>query len=159
MVKNLLNNPWFVGSLGLFAAVYLGWSVAQPLFFAGTGGSEDMVMMDYELVEDEDSENSDGASSDQTEMSERQRAEIRWLHDVSRDPFAGMTYEVGLDQSTEQAPTVDALFVSAGVRAAVVENRLVHVGDSVNQYIVTEIGVDFVELRYKDKALRLQPEA
>ena len=35
MIKNLFNNPWFIGALGVFALLYLGWSIAKPLYFSG----------------------------------------------------------------------------------------------------------------------------
>ena len=30
-MKNLFNNPWFVGALGLFGLFYLGFAVVMPL--------------------------------------------------------------------------------------------------------------------------------
>ena len=33
MLKKLFNNPWFVACMGAFAMIYLGWSIAKPLYF------------------------------------------------------------------------------------------------------------------------------
>lgn len=153
MVKRLMNNPWFVGALGLFASIYLGWSVAQPLFFDGTDFSADALGIEFNLSDDF-AEDRDTAG-----RSAPQRENIRWLHDVERDPFAGMAYAMPDAEQPAGLPRVGALFISQGVRAAVVENRLVHVGDSVAQYTVTAIGEDFVELQHRGKALRVHPEA
>ena len=55
-------------------------------------------------------------------------------------------------------PTVGALFVGAGVQAAVIDDRLVRVGDKLDSFVVVEIGAQHVVLRRGQKEYRLEPE-
>ena len=32
MMRNLFNNPWFIGALGAFATLYLGITLVGPIF-------------------------------------------------------------------------------------------------------------------------------
>ena len=85
MVKNLMNNPWFVGALGLFASIYLGWSVAQPLLF----NDSQFASGDPEFIPGLEQDEATTVAQDASVQSV-QREQIRWLHEVERDPFASM---------------------------------------------------------------------
>ena len=154
MLKNLFNNPWFIGGLGAFATIYLGWSIIQPLM------GEDLPVADADtFLQAEDLEPS-GAQRPQSTVEHAQlmaaqgRETIGWLHDIDRDPFSGIAVET----DNQQLPKVGALFVSEGVRAAVIDNRLVRIGDQIAQYTVVNIAEDHVALRRAGQNLRLEPE-
>ena len=173
MLKNLFNNPWFIGALGVFASIYLGWAIAKPIFFDDTNDivayeeAYDSAYDDYDEEYDEEDGYENTASSENKsyalepvdrEAVVRGRQYIGWLHDVERDPFANSPLAIETVTATE-LPKVEALFLSNGVQAAVIENRLVHVGDMVAQYKVTEIGKDFVRVSRFGKQFRLEPKA
>ena len=173
MLKNLFNNPWFIGALGVFASIYLGWAIAKPIFFddandvAGYEESYDSAYDDYDAEYDEEYDYDPPASSEgrsyaldpvDRDAVVRGREYIGWLDDVERDPFANSPLAVETVAATE-LPKVEALFLSNGVQAAVIENRLVHVGDMVAQYKVTEIGKDFVRVSRFGEQFRLEPKA
>ena len=169
MLKNLFNNPWFIGALGVFASIYLGWAIAKPIFFDDSNDVvdyEESYDADYDDYEDDYEGEDSRLASNQTydlerldrEAVVRGREYIGWLHDVERDPFANSPLAVETVTATE-LPKVEALFLSNGVQAAVIENRLVQVGDMVAQYKVTEIGKDFVRVSRFGKQFRLEPKA
>ncbi|MEM9622481.1 MAG: hypothetical protein AAF993_12575 [Pseudomonadota bacterium] len=153
MLKNLFNNPWFIASLGVFASIYLGYSIAKPLFFdnsiAAAENSEIPPFMDMPIEQAGDGRVNRALAADK-------REQIRWLDNVERDPFASTLIDA--NTSGHDLPTVGALFVSDGVKAAVVNNRLVRVGDKVAEYQVTHIGLAHVELQRFGKFYRLEPE-
>ena len=164
MLKNQCNNPWFIGGLGVFASIYLGWSIAKPLFFeetpdfAGDEPGYDVGIDGGDQDESLTQGQSYSLSSIERAAVVNDRAYIGWLDDVERDPFADSPLAVESIATTE-LPTVEALFLSDGVQAAVIENRLVHVGDMVAQFEVTEIGKDFVQVSRSGKHFRLEPKA
>ncbi len=155
MLKNLFNNPWFVACLGVFASIYLGYSIAKPIFF--DDGSE-VAEGDFVPPFEEHAVTGPAAAAGRMnrEVAVVKRERIGWLDNVSRDPFAGTAIEQGMDET--QLPKVGALFVSDGVQAAVVNNRLVRVGDKVADFRVTEIGLAHVKLKRYGKSYRLEPE-
>ncbi|NKB99867.1 MAG: hypothetical protein GKR90_15405 [Pseudomonadales bacterium] len=181
MFKNLFNNPWFIGALGVCASIYLGWAIAKPIFF------DDNI----EVVQDtvEQSDDSDGSEAFADEDSEaydtygdeydqddedgdivarrtpvdrsaviQERGHIGWLDDIERDPFANSPLAVQ-NAGNAELPTLEALFLSDGVQAAVIENRLVHVGDTVAHFRITEIGENFVRVSRYGRHFRLEPKA
>ena len=164
MFKNLLNNPWFVAAFGVFAFGYLAYVVAVPIFF-DDNPAEYAAEQDYPYDQDMDglddpeldTDDFNTGSSSALASIELQRREIRWLNDVDRDPFAGTSLASDA-QSYTQLPRVGALFVSSAVQAAVVNNRLVRVGDTVDQYQVSVIGPNHVEVIQAGKSIRLEPE-
>ena len=90
------------------------------------------------------------------------REHIGWLHDVERDPFAGTELAAeGVAEvvaAAQELPRVEALFVSDGVRAAVINKRLVKVGDRFDSFQVTAIDKYHVQLRAAGRVYRLEPE-
>ena len=157
MFKNLFNNAWFVGALGAFATIYLGWVVAAPLFMDNPGADAADIGVDI-VGWDLEPGMHDSVERSSTSLTP-QRQGIRWLDEVERDPFAGMAYATPDDPSGSPGlPKLEALFISQGVKAAVVANQLVYVGDRVSHYTVTDIGDGYVELSRSNKAFRLTPE-
>lgn len=155
MLKQLFNNPWFVYSLGIVAVVYLAWSVATPLF-----GGEEFADVEDVIVDPFEQADSD-LSRDQSHLvAALGREQIEWLHSVERDPFEGtlLHNEAAGTAAPPRTYALEALFVSSEVRAAVINNKLVRVGDSVDQFQVTHIAPDYVELTNKQEILRLEPE-
>ena len=203
MLKRLFNNPWFIAAVGAFATIYLGLSVAKPLFFdqenyddAGSeyadaepygdqdrddGYGDDYYADEYAdegYYEDEDyyddeygqesrygedgqyddyyDERDSLASTQKREELVESREHIGWLHDVERDPFADTPFNKQTQQ-VARLPVLEALFLSKGVQAAVINNKLVHVGDQIAQYRITEIGENYVQLRANGKQYTLEP--
>ncbi len=157
MLKNLFNNPWFVASMGIFATIYLGYTLIKPIFFDGAQGvASDDIVPPFEEVLDEFDQQVSGLQRNSRDAAADKREKIGWLESVNRDPFAST--RIDEDAQTTQLPRVGALFVSDGVQAAVVNNRLVRVGDKVADFQVTEIGLAHVQLQRYGKFYRLEPE-
>ena len=158
-MRNLLNNPWVVAALGIFAAVYLGISLVLPLISDDAVSVADVPPLDIFG----DAMNADIASvanvvGMQPDANIEGRESIGWLYDVERDPFNGSLISASPPEP-ESLPSVGALFVGAGVEAAVINDRLVRVGDSIDRYVVVEIGAQHVVVQHGTKAYRLEPEA
>ena len=163
MLKNLFNNPWFIGALGAFASIYLGWSIAKPLFFenAPEFAADAAVYGDVDYPDPIDDVLTHGETVPLSPINRAavvaDRAYIGWLHDVERDPFANSPL-AEVHVAAVELPTVEALFLSNGVQAAVIDNRLVQVGDMVAQFKVTEIGENYVQVMRSGKRFRLEPK-
>ena len=151
-MKNLFNNPWFVAAIGAFAMIYLGLTVVKPLLNGDQTAVADSG--DYEDFEDVDGR---AVASGTRGVSVLARENISWLHDVDRDPFTGtsLAREVNL---AGPLPKVASLFVGAGVQAAVINNRLVYVGDVVDHYRVTNIAAQHVQVSLAGRSYRLEPD-
>ncbi len=157
-MRNLLNNPWIVAALGIFAAVYLGISLVLPLISDDPVTVADVPPLDlFGNTVDADVASVANVVG-LTETSIEGRESIGWLYDVERDPFSGSLISESAPEP-ETLPVVGALFVGAGVEAAVIDERLVRVGDVVDRYEVVEIGAQHVVLRRGVKEYRLEPEA
>ena len=154
-MKNLFNNPWFVAALGAFAMIYLGISVAKPLFFDDSTNT-DFVGEEFEIFDEFEDQVAASVSGRSTGLAAN-RDEIAWLSDLSRDPFSGslIADELG---TADVLPKVEALFVGAGVQAAVINNRLVRVGDMVDRYRVTHIAAQHVQVSLGERTYRLEPD-
>ena len=151
-MKNLFNNPWFVAAIGAFAVIYLGLTVVKPLLSGDQTAIADSGV--YEVFENEDGST---VANGTRGVSVLARENISWLHDVDRDPFTGtlLASEVNL---AGPLPKVAALFVGAGVQAAVINNRLVYVGDVVDHYRVTDIAAQHVQVSLAGRSYRLEPD-
>ncbi|XOV81647.1 MAG: hypothetical protein ACFHXK_12275 [bacterium] len=157
-MKNLFNNPWFVGALGLFATIYLGISVTKPLFGSSTSGmsvGEDIGMLDEFSVA-----NNVAVSARRTGES---RDAIGWLNNLPRDPFdagafAGLESQGSVAGFHQALPKVEALFLGGGVKAAVLNSKLLRVGDVIDSFVVTEIGPEHVEVSRNGEIYRLEPD-
>lgn len=154
-MKKLFNNPWFVAALGAFAMIYLGFSVVKPLF------QDDSVDTDYSMVDplglaDFEEEVAAAVTGRRTGQSAN-RDEIGWLQNRTRDPFSDtlLAEEFGTVQTL---PKVEALFVGAGVQAAVINNRLVRVGDVVDRFRVVDIAAQRVQVSLDGKTYFLEPD-
>lgn len=157
-MKNLFNNPWFVSALGLFACIYLVISITKPLFGSSTSGltgGEEIGMLDEFSV------------SNNVVVSTRRKGESRdaigWLQDVERDPFRGalLAGSGPLDLPAmvgQQMPKVGALFLGGGVKAAVLNDRLVRIGDIVDSFVITDIAPGHVEVSRNGQSYRLEPD-
>lgn len=159
VIRNLLNNPWFVAALGIFAVVYLGVSLILPIISDEPVTVAEVPPLDVfgdAMTADVASLSNVAGVTGDPSMAGREA--IGWLYDIERDPFSGGLVE---DQAVEPEalPTLGALFVGAGVQAAVVNDKLVRVGDRVDKYLVTEIGAQHVVLKRGNKNYRLEPEA
>ncbi len=154
-MKNLFNNPWFVGALGLFAAIYLGISVTKPLFGSSTasmGSVEEIGMLDEFSVANN--------VAVTTRRNGESRDAIGWLNDVARDPFDGGALDaqaqaIGL---AENLPKVGAVFLGGGVKAAVLNNKLLRIGDAIDSFVVTDIDAEHVEVSRNGRFYRLEPD-
>jgi len=158
VIRTVFNNPWFIGLLGAAATIYLGSAIIQPLYDDNPSGSTVMpAPLGLSIFS---SEKTSPASADQLQRYTvvGSREKIGWLDDVKRDPFAGTAMATGSGSEIARLPKVVALFVSDGVKAAVVNNRLVRVGDRVEQFRVTHIGVAHVQVSKSGRSYRLEPE-
>ena len=157
-MRNLLNNPWFVAALGIFAAAYLGVSLVLPLISEEPVSVADVPPLDLfgDSVSTGDVASIANVSGLQTTPVLEGRESIGWLYDIERDPFSGSLLNTEVSEP-DVLPTLGALFVGAGVQAAVVNERLVRVGDSVDRFVVVEIGSQHVLLRRGQKEYRLEP--
>ena len=157
-MRNLLNNPWFVAALGIFAAAYLGVSLVLPLISEESTSVADVPPLDFfgDSTVDSDLASIANVTGLQANPTLEGRETIGWLYDIERDPFSGSLLNAEVAEPVA-LPTVDALFVGAGVQAAVVNERLVRVGESVDGFVVSEIGAQHVLLRRGQKEYRLEP--
>lgn len=151
MLKNLFNNPWFIGLLGVFAAAYLAWSIAVPLL----GSGSEVVTTDVGNVEflEEVSAEANRVQS----LAVEGRDQIQWLKEVDRDPFS--IGQASAPTSNLGRPRLEALFISNGESAAVINNQFVREGDQIAQYSVERITKSHVQLRSRDGRITLTPEA
>ncbi len=156
MLRNLFNNSWFIGALGLFASIYLGYAIIKPLFFEGDAELMDVASVEGAPVTLADTQY-DAAGQTVRAEAVNSRERIGWLHETGRDPFAG-TERVFDGPATQVLPRLEALFISHGVQAAVVNKKLVRVGDEVAHYRVAEIGKNHVNVLRAGKSYRLEPE-
>ena len=154
-MKNLFNNPWFVGALGLFAAIYLGISVTKPLFGSSTAN---MASVEEIGMLDEFSVANNVAVT--TRRNGESRDAIGWLNNVARDPFDGGALDVQARTTglSENLPKVEAVFLGGGVKAAVLNKKLLRVGDDIDGFVVTDIGAEHVEISRNGKFYRLEPD-
>jgi hypothetical protein len=154
-VRSLFNNPWFIAALGVFAMAYLGISVIKPLFSDNPQGAA-VGSVEFEIFDEFEDQVAAAVSGRSTGLAAN-REDIAWLSDLSRDPFSGslISQELG---TVDVLPKVEALFVGAGVQAAVINNRLVRVGDMVDRYRVTDIAVEHVQVSLGDRSFRLEPD-
>ena len=150
-MKKLFNNPWFIGALGMFALGYLGVSVVMPLL---ADDPTQVESADFDMIGiDEDTGFALGAPAQARSVITE---DIGWLNDIARDPFTGTVIAAEVDEA--QLPVVGALFVGAQVQAAVINNRLVRVGDMVDQFKVTHIADQHVQVTYAGRSFRLEPD-
>ncbi len=157
-MRNLLNNPWFVAALGIFAAAYLGVSLVLPLISEDSPSVADVPPLDLfgDPVRGGDVASIANVTGLQANPVLEGRESIGWLYDIERDPFSGSLLNAEVSEP-EVLPSIGALFVGAGVQAAVVNERLVRVGDSIDRFVVVEIGAQHVVLRRGQKEYRLEP--
>ena len=167
MFKKLFNNPWFVAAIGACAMIYFGIAVVAPLVMddeeAVAYEDSDMPSAIDDITEyfDRESYADEGAAiaaSGTAAAGQSERAKIGWLDDVERDPFAG-TFLDRPSVDDDALPHIGALFVGEGIRAAVVNNRLVREGDSVGQFYVDAIEEERVLLRRAGISYTVEPEA
>ena len=153
-MKNLFNNPWFVGALGLIAVAYLGFSIGGPLL------KDDSVPTDLVGLEVPGLTEEHGLDTAITHVgSTLIKEDIGWLHNVDRDPFTGTLVDAQQESTGETGlPVVEALFIGAGVQAAVINKKLVRVGDIVDNYRVTDIADQHVQVTLAGRSFRLEPD-
>ncbi|MCR9261399.1 MAG: hypothetical protein NXH95_16890 [Pseudomonadaceae bacterium] len=157
-MRNLFNNPWFVAALGLFATIYLGVSVTKPLFGSSTTNSANV--QEIGMLDEFSVANNVAVT---TRRNGESRDAIGWLNDLSRDPFEGSAFdslqaEGGVVGPGATLPRVEAVFLGGGVKAAVLNNKLLRVGDAIDRFVVTEIGAEHVEVTRNGKSYRLEPD-
>jgi len=151
-MKNLFNNPWFIGALGVFAMAYLGITVIKPLFQNDSTFTDTAEFGFLPTPGDVAAAVFEGSTGSLSSS----RADIGWLNDLSRDPFSKSLAKVG-DEALI-LPRVEALFVGAGVQAAVVNNRLVRIGDLVDQFLITDISAEHILVQRAGQSYRLEPD-
>jgi len=151
-MKSLFNNPWFIAGIGIFALIYFGLTVVKPLLIEEGGSYVDTGNFDF-FGDDTAVNTSTGAAK----SSIQGREDIGWLYDLDRDPFSGTLLSIQSNQS-RPLPKLEALFLGAGVQAAVVNNRLVYVGDIVDHYKVTHIAAQHVQVSHRGRSYRLEPD-
>lgn len=158
-MKNLFNNPWFIAALGAFAMLYLGVVLIGPMFDEQSE-TEDSAVPPLGLSFFDEPSAPDAPASEliNRELAVDKRSEISWLHDVERDPFDGTLIGQSKSASDSELPKLAALFVGKGVEAAVLNNRLVRVGDEVARFRVTAIGAEHVLVTRAGRLYRLEPD-
>ena len=152
-MKNLFNNPWFVGALGLFGLFYLGFAVVMPL--VSTSQVASSVGLEVPFLGLDDDQTNPVVMSQTTE---RNLDDIAWLQNIDRDPFAGTNLADPQAGQPVQLPRLIALFVSDGVQAAVLNNKLVRVGDEIDRFFVAEIGKHSVTVSRHGRYYTLEPD-
>lgn len=164
-IKDLVNNPWFVAGLSAIALLYLLFSVALPLL----GENDDLAAGSSAAVPPLDmlAESMAAPAYSDTQSYSRHalgnRAQIEWLDDIPRDPFkmpkVGPVKQDTRTQSKRKLvlPKLTALFVGNGVEAAVVNEKLLKVGDSIDGFSVTKIDTDRILLERDRKTYTLEP--
>ncbi|MEM7077052.1 MAG: hypothetical protein AAF513_00360 [Pseudomonadota bacterium] len=148
MVKQLFNNPWFVCTMAGVGLVYFAINVIWPA----------LVTRDAPAVEVTTELNSLGVEMIDEVPEQPAGAEpqtIGWLQDVPRDPFAMPT---AVSTRGLAVPRLRALFIGDRVAAAILNDRLVRVGDSVADFRVTEIAAHSVTLMRDGRTYVLEPE-
>lgn len=147
MIRNLLNNRWFVITLALASGLLLARSLAAP-FFAATDFSdvEDPEFYLDEAVEESASDNPEPAAlvPGQSVLS----GQLNWNEDPQRDPFRRIPPAVhpvtGVLSTAAHGgpsglPRLDALVAGPDSLLAVLDNRIVRQGDLVAGYRVARI--------------------
>lgn len=159
-MKNLFNNPWFITSLGIGAVVYVVISIVLPLFngsVSTAGADVPPFEMNTTIAEEDSAGGSPQPSRPDLEGALGSRVEITWLDNAERDPFAP-SLDTPAPTTQLQLPSVDALFVGSDRQSAVLNDRLVRVGDQVGEFEVTHIEVSHVLVRRGRHTYRLEPE-
>lgn len=167
-MKKLFNNTWFVVGLGAFASIFLGMMLVEPLMgddataanneFIPPFGSE-LDPLDAALTNEPVAESQDSSVRPTTTTAKAQRG-AEWLAAVQRDPFG---VDIAPDDSGSQdarrdLPRLGALFLGPRVRAAVLDDRLVRVGDRVGRYTVESIAEKRVYVNDGSRSFLLEPE-
>lgn len=171
-MKNLLNNIWCVSALSLVAIGYFTFSVVFPLV--------NMFSEDDPSVEFNDSiEEIDGAQAEvHSEVSLNRtsvvREDIVWITELTRDPFVRLveypTPELGaaigdsmmvqskkssIKPNNLQLPSLTALFHRATESVAVIDGKLLSIGETISGFQIRKINKSsvVVERNGQDYAL------
>ncbi len=170
MLRDLFNNQRFVGALGIFALVYLAYSVSKPFReesdfnspeYAGEGFDE---YDDEALYGDEGGSGMQGAAaSSWTPGQSVLNGSLIWNTDPARDPFAsdgpvhtspGTALAVA-PASVPKMPRLDALVVGPDSVLAILDDRIVRVGDRHGAFQVTRISRQGVRISAANESVWL----
>lgn len=172
-MNKLLRNPWVVGSLVIGMAA-LWWVQMRSIVYPGITGAEPVAMLANDTVnETVSSENIDSAEAaailtiepgpDHTFVP----TQLRWNSAAVRDPFgplvvsaavltplpvAASPVETVSVKTVEAVPTLAAVLNTPSAHIAVIDGRIVRVGDKISGRAVLKIGTASVALGRSPKA-------
>ena len=173
-MKNLFNNPWFIGVLAIASLLLVFRSVATPFF--EDDAPVGVIYADGVEEEWEDEWEDDGGSDDTSEYDIDEVLEqppqksppnsilnggLTWNSDPRRDPFsARFSVEIAASdpspdaspESRDPYPQLDALVAGPDSLFAVIDDEVVTIGDRVGEFEVTRISPDGVLLRTHDRS-------
>ncbi|CAN0417425.1 unnamed protein product, partial [Phaeothamnion confervicola] len=166
-MNKLLRNPWVVGGLVIGMAA-LWWVQMRSVFYPGTNGAEPVAMIANDTASDTvGSENTDGIDTavslaiEPLSAQPRRPTELRWHSTAVRDPFGPLVASVAVVTPppvaaapaeplsvpvVEVAPTLEAVLNTPSAHIAVIDGRIVRVGDEISGRPVLKIGTASVAL-------------
>lgn len=165
-MKNLFNNPWFVGTLALTAVIYL---VVQVLGYLPGDNSAQMAMSAELFDPDPDAGSQDAHSLAPTIDSAGRvdRKLIGWLEQPVRDPFRSEFREPALGAAHDTPPQkparaqpvllpgLQAVFHRGDAASAVINGTLVEIGDQIDGFRVNHIAPNSVAVSKSGKSYTL----
>ncbi len=149
-MKRLFNNPWFVGSLVIVAAIMAIINIWKPKFSSSKPVGFSAVSLSAAFPDG--TEQTAGFGSSRADFNK-----LDWIDLPRRDPFspAPLVYAKEaaiLEKEVAQLSAADrfrlvAVVVEPGARFATINKTIVTQGDLLEEYRVVKIGPDFVMLK------------
>ena len=163
-MNKLLRNPWVVASLVIGMAA-LWWVQMHDIFYPGSTGVEPVEMRTSETAnQTASSANSDAPATVAIEAASADAiapTQLRWDSAAVRDPFGPVVLSAAVVTplpvvvapletvsvaTVEAAPTLDAVLNTPSAHIAVIDGRIVRVGDKISGRPVLRIDTASVAL-------------
>jgi len=161
-MNKLLRNPWVVATLVIGMAALWWVQMRSILHPGGLGGAEAVAQISTEAASSEVGDDSDDSQSLIIEPLSVSRTsapnQLRWTSAPARDPFGpaisatpvpapapevvevpAAVAEVETVETVETLPALEAVLNTPSAHIAVVDGRIVRVGDKVNGRAVLRI--------------------
>ena len=166
-MNKLLRNPWVVAGLVIGMAA-LWWVQMRAIVYPGITGAEPVAMLANDTAnETVSSENTDSIETAAALTIEAMPdhsivpTQLRWNSAAVRDPFGPVVVSAALGTAlpvaaapvetvsvtaVEAAPTLEAVLNTPSAHIAVIDGRIVRVGDTISGRAVLKIGTASVAL-------------
>lgn len=166
-MNKLLRNPWVVAGLVIGMAA-LWWVQMRSVFYPGTSAVEPIAMITNDTAsETVGSDNTEGIGTtanlaiEAVPAQPRRPTELRWHSAEVRDPFGPLVASAAVLTPlpvaaapveplgvpvVAVAPTLEAVLNTPSAHIAVIDGRIVRVGDQISGRPVLKIGTASVAL-------------